>query len=302
MKKLFPLFALVLLFACTKSHQLELNLEKGKSYHQNLKSVMHLKQEINGQAMDITVNMNANLAFDIQEATDESYTAKVHYNKMNLAMETPMGQTEFKSEANESSPIMDKIMKKFTENSFIVELNKNGTVKSVSGMDALINSLLTDLDSVPPIQINQIKSQLNEAFGEDALKSNIEMMTAIFPNTPVKVDDTWTSNITLKTAFKSSIENQFTLVEYNDNEAVLEGMANISSKQTEPQQLNGMNATFDLAGTMKSTITIDTKSGWISNASVQQDIKGDVDVEANALMPNGMQIPMSVITDITITD
>ena len=53
---------------------------------------------------------------------------------------------------------------------------------------------------------------------------------------------------------------------------------------------------------MISEIKVDKETGWIIEANINQEIKGDAYMKGNSQMPNGMKIPMMMNNEMTITN
>jgi hypothetical protein len=58
-------------------------------------------------------------------------------------------------------------------------------------------------------------------------------------------------------------------------------------------QTAGMEIVYDLEGTMQGNYEI-TIEGWISEATVRQKINGMLKFVGNELIPEGMEIPISI--------
>ena len=58
-----------------------------------------------------------------------------------------------------------------------------------------------------------------------------------------------------------------------------------------------MPVQYDLTGEMQSEIKVDKVTGWIIEANIRQDVKGDVYIKENSKIPGGMKIPMVMKND-----
>ena len=64
--------------------------------------------------------------------------------------------------------------------------------------------------------------------------------------------------------------------------------------------IKGMPLKYNLSGAISSEIKIDKQSGWIIEAHNNQDIAGEVQVQANPKMPMTMTIPMTMKNETVI--
>ena len=75
-----------------------------------------------------------------------------------------------------------------------------------------------------------------------------------------------------------------------------------SSDKDATVETNGIPMKYDMSGDMTSNIKVDKNSGWIIEATIIQDIKGDITMEGNDQMPEGLKISMTMKSDVTYTD
>ena len=76
--------------------------------------------------------------------------------------------------------------------------------------------------------------------------------------------------------------------------ASISGDVIIESAQKEPMKMNGAEITPDIRGLGKTEITTDAKTGWIQKGSFKQQLKGEMNVNAQG---NSMQIPVEINSD-----
>lgn len=58
--------------------------------------------------------------------------------------------------------------------------------------------------------------------------------------------------------------------------------------------VNGMPVKYDLQGSMISIIKVDKKTGWIIEATINQEINGDAYIKDNPKMLKGMKLSMTI--------
>ena len=125
-----------------------------------------------------------------------------------------------------------------------------------------------------------------KSFNRDALKENIEKFTAIFPNKKVSLEESWGSVIKPDSNSDNTIKISYRLVSYQSGIAVIKGhtesTAKISHKNNEKGF--GINAASggDFAGESESTIQVNTKTGWIKDAEIKNDLKGRIQMKSRS--------------------
>lgn len=280
-----------------------LNLKKGNTYFQNMALEVQVKQEVNGQKIDISMASNAIMSFKVTEVHTDHYDILVSYDYMTMGISTPYGIMEFSSDSKDTTDIMSRVLSQMVNYNFEIELNKNGTVRKISGINKWFSNMVSIFPEIPENQLKSIQEQIKKSFGDDAFKGNLETGLAIYPNEDVAVNDTWENRIQLNAMLPGYIDNRFTLVEYTDTCAVIKASSTIETTGNESSiDFNGMSATYDLDGAMDANIKVDPETGWIIESVINQNIKGNVKISASPQVPNGMSMPMQFINKIKINN
>lgn len=296
MKKFLTLiFCLSIVFATSAQTTLSLNLVKGKEYKHKTDAVMKISQEFGGQVMEIEVALNGSMIFLVKNVNPTSYDMDVWYESMSMRMKMPQGNLSFSSENPTEGDIMSQVFAGMMKKPFQVQLSKGGKVNSVKNIESLYESAFAKFPSISEEQKAQIIAQVSQNFGSEAFSSSIESVTAIFPNKPVKVGETWNIKTKLSGAMKADVNTTYKYVSQDGGAVSIHGDSKVStSPDSDYTVTNGMEMKFNLTGTMTSDIKIDKTSGWVLEAKTIQDIGGDSHVKGNDQMPDGITILMKI--------
>jgi hypothetical protein len=304
MKKLFTLLALVLVCVAVhaKKYDLGLNLEKGKEYHQNTSSNMTISQNMQGMDIEIGMVVKADMVYKIIDIKDGNYQMEVSYKSMGMQMESPQGSNGFSSENAKEGDMMSTMLSKMCKRPFNVSMTKTGKIVEVQGLEGLFSGLFDGLDIAEP-QKQQIVGQLEQSYGEDALKQNLEMATAIYPEKSVAVGDKWEQTGKIESNMSVTVSTTYELKEVGDDYYHIHGDSKMENDIDAPfMKQQGMDMRVELNGTMISEIKVDKKTGWIKEVNIKQDLSGNTRIKGNAQMPDGMNIPMKITGVTTITN
>jgi len=279
--KLFLSIALTILTTFTvqaKKYDISLNLEEGKTYTLNSKSSLIVTQSYKGNEMKITMNLDFGIDYTVKTAGNNEFVLDVKYTDLGMLMDMPQGKLDYSS-GKEVSDTLNDLMSIMFDNmvgkSFEMTLDNKGKVKSVSGFDKIIAHLFDNLPSSIDMQKDQLMGQMNNAFGEDSFKQNMEAATAIFPDKPVKVGDTWEIETTINSTIEFNIKNVYTLEKVTKEFYLVKAIGSIGTAQSlEFMERNGVFAKQELSGTSESEISLNKKTGWIQLSEVKQDING----------------------------
>jgi len=304
MKKLITV-AIILISSVTVFAQkatLALNLTKGNTYYMVTNTNMLVSQTVNGQLQNVNSTQMAKMAFTVTSVMDTSYAMQVKYDRIAMQLEMPTGVVSFESDKNNQSDIFSTIMGNMTNKSFSIVMSKKGKLVSISNTDELSKNLFTGVTQLNDEQKAMFREQLMKSFGPDAFKSNIEIGTAVFPSVKVAVNDTWRINSSVEAGMQTKSSTTFTLNEVTASAYMVHGESVISPQNNnEFTEMNGMPTKYTVNGTSQYDLKIDKESGWISEARINQVIKGSVEIRDNPKMPGGIVIPMTITDDQTIS-
>jgi len=298
------LIGLILLASCqAQKEKLELKLIKGNLYTQNITSNSTVIQTLNGQQMNINMTIKAKMTYKVIDIQDAVYNLEVRYESLIMKINLPNGVMEFSSEKNDEKDIFSTILGSMKNKPFLVKMTKSGKVNEVKNIELIFSEIFNKFPQLSEAQKQQIKIQLMQAYGEKAFKGNIEMCSAIFSDSPVSKGDKWTIKTQLESAMSAKMESIYELKEITDTDCQIIGNSTITTADKDAYIVsNGMPLKYDMAGTMTSDIRIDKNSGWILIAKIGQSIKGTAYVKDNPQTPGGMAIPMTMNTDMTISE
>lgn len=305
MRKFIGLFvALVLCTAAfAQKEKLELNLTKGETYPQ--KSVVNasIVQTIQGMPQTIEMTCTGLTHFKVLEVKDSNYKMEVQYKKLIMKLQTMNGTMEFNSESKDENDIFSRLMASLVDQAFYIQMNKQGKVSEVTGIDPIFSNMFAKYPQLSEAQKEQMKSQMLQSFGEKALKSNIEICSAIFPESAVAIGEKWLVKTQLEGNIAADVESNYELKECKASTCLISGTSTITSTNKDRYvQTNGMPLKYDLSGTINSEITINKTNGWILEAKVKQVLSGNAQIQDNPNLPGGMTIPMTINTATLITE
>ena len=303
----YPTILLCLLVftgAASQAQNLKLDLVEGETYSQNSNAKISIKQDLGGQTMDINMEVNGKMNFTVTEKTAEYYLLETKYNSLAMSTKSPYGSMDFSSDkGTDTDDVMSSILAEMLTHSFVVKMSPDGSISEIKNLEEMFASIFDSFEDIPELQRMQLSEQLQQSYGEDSFKGNIELVTAIFPDREVKVNDTWNNTVTLRSGMNMVLNNEYTLKEMNDEYAIIDVKSTSKTEEQEDfQNINGMPAKYNLNGTMSATIKVDSKTGWILESDMHQEIKGAIDIADNPQVPGGMSIPMEMISDTKITN
>lgn len=302
---MYHILSIIILFsAFVKSYDLSLQLEQGETYTQSYNAIIKINQNINGIDQDIDTELFGSMEYVVEDFSDDVYTLKTSYKSLAMKMNSALGVMDFSSEnSGTSGDIFSQAMGKMIGKPFYLKMRKNGTVEEVKGLEKVFKAMMESFDTLPEGQKKQIEAQLKQTYGEEAFKGSVEMMTAIYPSEKVSKNKEWKTSVRMASTMPGTMSNTFKLVETKKDYMTIEGASEIISDDDSTfVVVNGMETRTKMSGTMSSTIKIDPKTHWIMEATISQDLSGEVEIKDNPMAPGGMTFPMTFKQQMKVTN
>lgn len=301
MKKLLSAAFLLLVFSASfAGSSVQLRLEKGKTYSQVTVQNSKISQLIQGMSVDIEMDVASTTTFKVLEVKDTLFVIEATMSMLKTTMKSPMGAQEFSSESKNVNDPSSMLLQELTKSPFKVTLTRSGKVAEIdinTAIDKAVNSVVTLSED----QKVALKAQFKGQFGDDNMRQTIENAFAYYPPKSVK-GEKWTSTLKVKGMVEMESQNQNEVTDVTAESVTVKYTGEMASPENaEPALVNGMSAKYAISGTTEGTATIDLKTGWVIKNTASQAMKGNVEILPNAQVPNGMQIPMTFNTTVTIT-
>jgi hypothetical protein len=296
---------MLILFSCGNKEKITLqyNFKQGEILGQNMVMSMDLVQQFMSQEMKISLTMGMKTTFEVKESQDNSYTLEGKYKELKVDAGMPgMEAANISFDSNTDKDVatetdLGPMFKAIIDKPFEVVMNKNGKVKSVKGISALLETMLSTFDeSIPEDTRQQLAGQFGAQFSEEAFASQFEQSSGLLPDKPVEPGDSWDTQITTTASnFKLSIKMTSTLKSIEDNIVTLNVEGTVSAPEDNEQEINGVKTKISLKGTQQGTIKLNKDTGWTVSSDMMLNFNGEIEA-------GGMKVPIYVASKITVTD
>ena len=267
---------------------LKFNLKPGDKYLFSSVVKQHIVQEAMGQQVTTTQDISTDYIYDVKSVEKGVTTINVTFKALKMDTDVAgMQRLTYDSTNPDAGTNELKAMSNLIGKSFLMYINEEGNVEKVAGLAEIIGGV-----EGPQSEL------LKQSFGDSSMIQNMNQITNIYPNKKVTIGDTWVKTFSGPIAgmMQSEATSNFALSEVTGDIATLEvdgqmGFSKLTGGGANPM-LQG--AEFNLNGTQRGTMEVDIASGLPMQTKLKQDISGNLAIQ-------GMQIPMSITSDITIT-
>jgi hypothetical protein len=303
MRNIVGFVFILLLFASCGNKDIALNLEKGKEYTQKIRSKSNITQGHSNREMNMMIEYNGEVSYTVKSVENDSYILEAKYLYISMTGGNESGLMKIGSDIDNPDDLLSKMLKKVIGDKFEVKIDRFGKVLSISGLNKVLDRAI---DEYPEIDIQQreaIRFQLSKPFSKKSFKSNFELCMAVFPESQVKVGDTWNVATELGDLMYARINTEYKLVSIDNDIIHLEGNSDIVQDDNDKQRVvksGDFNLRYSVKGKVKSTIKIDANTGWIVDAEIDQDINGETYMSEKRNMSQAVSVPVKVKSKIKI--
>jgi FKBP-type peptidyl-prolyl cis-trans isomerase 2 len=210
------LIAIVLLcpsFSFAQNIVLKMNLENGKTYNQSTTTVLTITQDVMGQPVEIEMTIIGEMSFLVKGVSDDVYDMELQYERLKMEMKMPQMNMAFDTDTPDEQDMMSRLMTSLKNKPFNIKMNSRGKILEVSNSENLYSGMMEQMDGMDEMQKIQLKTQMEDSFGPETLKGNIEMATAMFPEQPVDIGDSWAVETKLESSMSMILKSDYQLLE-----------------------------------------------------------------------------------------
>jgi hypothetical protein len=272
----------------------------GDNYEMTQVSKQTIKQTIPGMGeMTIDVALEGVMNLKVVELTATGAKIETTYSKVKVSTKSPMGDVVMDSEGPADN-MQNKMVKAMTMKPIFIFMNKRGNIEKVENTENLYSGL-NEL-GLDEAGLAAAKQSMQQALGEGSIKGSIEMVLNSYPETALKVGDTWKNSIASASSFPMNSENVSTLSKLEGTTGNIDTDGTIATADKEKiLPVNGMKAKADLTGRQMMKTVINVKTGWPTEVKTISEIKGIMTLLAGGQIPEDMPIPMEIAGESTYT-
>jgi len=277
----------------SEKYTIEYNLPQGETLKQIVSMESRTTQKLMGQEMESVIIMTMSSSFNVKGTDADNYLVDMTYDAIRMDVSVMGNSVSFDSNTDEEKAFgqnLSPVFKAMTNIPIDLKINRQGKVELVNGYDKILDAMSDAASELDETTKKAMFQEFDNQFSDKAIKEMFEKTVMYFPPNPVAIGETWNIKTQITQSFPIDVDMELTLTDVKDNVAIIEGTGNVSTNAS--QKMNGIQATITLKGTQTATIEIDTKTGWVINANVEQNLKGAM----------GTKMPQTSVNIVKITD
>ena len=320
---------------CSAGQSIDLKLRLKPKQKYSLRIIEENKtfQKAEGQSLDIYQTKTTELEFEVETVDANSIASiKVTYLKLKEKQESQGGQIEYDStnpEISAGNPFASTYSSMIGQG-FTMKVSPEGNILELTGIDEMYLKMAEKLaDSEDENLRKKLGDKAQRAIDEtnkrygsrakriEALKEKIKKLPMFaerqfmellnnvvvpFPGKSIGIGDSWQAGVMRLSLVPDEIKGTYTLKEKNQTFLTIDISSKIDIDNiTVPMMANTQGqTTVSLKGSYEGSLQIDQTSGWLNRKDASLKIAGEMKMAANQQIPQGMTIPISAESVITV--
>jgi len=296
-------------FAATGEIHLKLNLKPGfKRVMQNTVD-QNICQTIGGRQQKVHTNIQMQIAFEVlQSDPNGTVLLKLTYKKIRLQIEAPDSRITYDSDNSSQQPdslaphqrIISQAYGALIGQSIQMKVTSGGKILKIFGTDQLLQQVLARVQLDDPRAQQLVKQILESFLDKNRIKAVGATMLLAFPTTTVGIGRSWTDSVATQMPLPMKLETTYTLKEYAGPLAVIDANSVMTVDTATTESPAGLPMNFNVKGTYKGTLHVDTATGWLVGRKMKMHLAGTINVLQSPQTPQPLEIPMTIDSVITV--
>ncbi|PUZ26843.1 hypothetical protein GA0116948_102395 [Chitinophaga costaii] len=280
---------------------LSYNFKAGQQYQLTQKSRTESYLTVQDILQRSTRDFQDVLQIDITEAIPGKATLTMHYTELKFTFNARNQNITVDAKIDNEKEPFQAAIKNLLNHPFSVELQSFGLVKSITGLDEMVDSATTAaFGSLKAEEKDAYTRLIKEQFGAKAFQAWLEQLLVIYPAHGIKTGTQWTESLPLRSTLKGDLNFYWNLQTWDNETAKIGGTGKINTDKLEDIQLeDGYTASAAITGNLQSDYLITLSSGLPAIAVQNTELNGNYTYRANKSkgLKKDLQVPVKIITN-----
>lgn len=274
------------------SHHTYLNrteLLQDSLYNYQISNEVNATIQYNDKKIETNNKSDVGLTYEIIKDSSTNYLLKITYDKLHVTLKDKEGEQEYDaSNGANSSDRVEKLLGRLNGSSIYVTMDKKGSILNVTGTKEISDKLLSDMQAEDEYTKKTIREQISQLVGERFVKNNLEQTFRLFPDTGMRVGDSWTQKSIQASDIPLEAVSKYTLTDVKNDIAVIESESEVTSTNNGTTgKVMGLDVASNLKGSQTGTYKVDLKSGMLLSSESNTTLEGSIQVL-------GREVPLQI--------
>jgi hypothetical protein len=278
----------------TKIYKLHLNPAPGSKYHYDIVNETEFKLEVDDKNIANGNETTVGVLYDFDKDSAGNFVLHTKYDK--ILVYTKNGDEEAELDADKagfSLNPMEKMLGTLKSADITVTISPTGELKSSTGYKEIADKMLEEFKQTDEATRAAVQKQWDKIVGEKVVKTNLDELFRIFPDSAVRIGDEWKMTSNQSGEVNLIVKTIYKLKDINDDIAIIESEGEITSDNSSTSLMGFNAASSNLEGKQHAQYELDTKTGMLIRGRLKTKIKGEVDAM-------GREVPVTIETSVKI--
>jgi hypothetical protein len=271
----------------SNTYKLHFNPAAGSSYYYTINNESDIELEVSGKEINNRTASNVGVAYDIQKDSAGNIVLNMRYDKIHLYSKNGDKETEMDAAnaASTSDPV-EKMLGVLKGASVSATINSKGEVAALKGYKELGDKIMANLNAPDLNSRNMAQSRVDQVIGEGLIKKNMDQLLNLFPDTTLRIGDTWTLSSKQPGEIAFKVTTTYTLKDIDDGIAIIESRGEMANDKGVANVM-GQAVTGNLEGRQEGTAEIDIQTGMLLSNTIKAKVEGTLQIV-------GRDIPVTI--------
>lgn len=280
---------------------LSYNFQKGQQFQLEQKSRTESYLTVQDMMQRSTRDFQDVLVIDVTDAAPGKATLTLHYKELRFNFNAHNQNIMVDAKVDNEKEPFQAAIKNLLNHAFTVELQSFGIVKSINGLDEVVDSACTAaFGSLKADEKTAYTRLVKEQFGAKAFQAWLEQLLVIYPAHGIKTGTQWNETLPLRAELKGDIDFFWNLQTWDSETAKVGGTGKIKTDKLENVQLeDGYTANAEIGGNLQSDYLVTRSSGLPAIAVQNTELNGNYTYKADKSkgLKKDLLVPVKIITN-----
>ncbi len=277
-----------------KVYTLRLNPPDSASYTYEVSNHSETVMDAGGNDITNTSKTDALIRYDLFRDSSGYFRFTMKFERIGLYSKSGEQETEAQV-SNGTIPFSpeEQILAALRDGKITGLLSSAGEIKEVRGYEAMTEKIQSQLREDDHTGRAIIKERWEKMAGNNLIRQNLSQLFRLFPDSAVRLGDTWKISNKQVSEFSVNMTNEFTLKTINENFAIITASGKVTNDHTTEMLPVYGHVTTSFQGGQESRFEMEARTGMLLNSEIKSDVKGTVRVM-------GREVPVQIKTRIKI--
>lgn len=279
------------------SFDLQYHFTKGDKFEIKQHSQQDSYLNVNGEQSRTTNGQDGIMQLTVTDVSGNQATLSANFKQIVLLSSNADQHVSVNTSTDDNS-VYNKLFKAMAGKSFTIVLQQDGTVKNISGLDAIFDQMIAAVPEVKASERPTLKQFLESQYGPEAIKFSLSIVLPHYPARSVQLNGSWMNQLYTGGFYSGRLQNYWKL-EYGDKYTIkLSNKGIFSTDSTQEVDLGGGQKGFvDLKGEVKGQYVLDPESDWPTICISHMELGGNYIYKTKS--KKNLLVPVRMVKDVS---